>query len=357
MTSDANISQRYEAQALKRFATELLVNAGLPEYSAAVVAHTFLEADLLGFSTHGLQRIPTNLEWIEQGVTRCQGEPHYISDRGSVFNWDADFLPGPWVVNHALDTALERVEQHGIVTATIRRSQHIACLAAYLRRITEKGFMLIICASSPAESTVSPFGGITPVFSPNPLAIGIPGKAYPILFDISMSITAGGHVTRALRSGTRLPSKALKNNQGDVSDDPKDLYDSPPGSIMPIGGLEHGYKGYALCILTEVLTMALAGYGRADSPNDGEANSVFIQLIDPSAFGSYDRFLEEVHTLTILCRQSQVKEGDEAVRIPGERAIQRLQDQMQHGVELHPLIMEEIIPWAEKWGVDLPLPL
>ena len=30
---------------------------------------------------------------------------------------------------------------------------------------------------------------------------------------------------------------------------------------------------------------------------------------------------------------------------------------MQHGVELHPLIMEEIIPWAEKWGVDLPLPL
>jgi L-lactate dehydrogenase len=342
---------------LRRFATRLLQSAGLPGNRALVVANTLLEADLLGYSTHGLQRLPTNLEWIEQGRTRCDGNPHVLVDTGNVFNWDAEFLPGPWVVNLALDTALESVKKHKVVTGTIRRSQHVACLAAYLRRLTDKGLMIIISASTPSENTVSPFGGITPIFSANPVAVGIPGKRTPILIDISMCITAEGYITRAFKEGSKLPTKALKNSHGDPSDDPMDLYSTPGGSIMPIGGLDHGYKGYALCILTEVLTMALAGYGRANAGHDGEANSVFIQLMDPTAFCSMQDFLSQIQKLRDMCRTSEVKQGDEPVRIPGERAIRKLRHQLENGVELRQSIISEISPWAEKLGVALPLPM
>jgi len=74
---------RYDAADLHRLAAALLENAGLAADRAAVVAETLLEADLLGVSTHGLVRLPGNLDWLERGATRREGDPIVVADRGS----------------------------------------------------------------------------------------------------------------------------------------------------------------------------------------------------------------------------------------------------------------------------------
>ena len=251
---------------------------------------------------------------------------------------------------------MQRVAERGIVCATIRRSQHIASLGAYCPRIAEAGYVAIITCSSPNESTVCAHGGTNPVFSANPLAFVAPGDDYPILFDISMCITAGGYVSRALREGERLPGKYLKDRNGEVTDDPSVFFADPRGSIMPIGGVSHGYKGYALTLMTEILSMALGGYGRADdsAATDGEANSVFIQMFDPAAFGSLQDFKRQAAEIKNMCENSQVRPGDDPVRVPGQRAWRRRQDQLENGVELYPTIMQDLMPWAEKLGVNMP---
>jgi L-lactate dehydrogenase len=350
------MSERYAYESLLLFSTSLFETVGLSPERAGVMASVFLEGDLLGFTTHGMNRVSSNLTWLEQGQSRISGEPEVLADRGNLFNWDANFLPGPWVVSQAIEQCIDRVADRGIVCATIRRSQHIASLGAYCPRIAEAGYVALITCSSPNENTVCAHGGNNPVFSANPLAFVAPGDDYPILFDISMCITAGGYVSRALREGEKLPGKYLKDRAGEVTDDPGVFFADPPGSILPIGGVSHGYKGYALTLMTEILSMALGGYGRANASaaTDGEANSVFIQMIDPAAFAAPDDFRQQASAIKSMCENSTTRPGDEPVRVPGQRAWQRRKDQLANGVELYPTILEDLKPWAEKLGVELP---
>ena len=343
---------RYRAQDLKQFASDLFASTGLARERADVMAETFLQADLMGFTTHGLHRVASNLQWLQGGASRMAGEPNVLSDRENCFNWDADFLPGPWIVNQAIDQALARVSEQGVVTGVIRRSQHIACLAAYLPKIVERNCVGILTCSTPAEETVSPQGCKTPLFSANPIAFCAPAADYPLLFDISMSVTAGGYVARAEREGKKLPERYLKDRDGNLSDDPAAFANG--GSILPVGGADHGYKGAALSAMLEVLSMGLGGYGRADQvAEDDEANSVFLQIIDPKAFGSEQNFLRQTAALTRLWESCETDDGGSA-RVPGKRAWQLRSEQMANGVTLYPTIEEDLKALAQKHGIDMP---
>ncbi|WGL16497.1 Ldh family oxidoreductase [Microbulbifer bruguierae] len=349
------MSDRYSAEALKGFASALFASTGLESDRADVMADTFLQADLMGFTTHGLNRVASNLHWLQSGASRKRGEPHVLADRGNCFNWDAEFLPGPWVVNLAIDQALARAGEYGVVTATIRRSQHIACLAAYLPKIVQGNCVGILTCSTPAEHTVSPQGSKTALFSANPIAFCAPAGDYPLLFDISMSVTAGGYVSRAAREGNMLPQQYLKDSDGNLSNDPQAF--AQGGSILPVGGVDHGYKGAALSAMLEVLSMGLGGYGRGDMvADDDEANSVFLQIIDPSAFGNSENFLRQTRALMQLWEACD-SDDDSAVRIPGRRAWQLRKEQLRNGVELYPTIVEDLRGLAESYALDMPPPV
>ena len=73
-----------------------------------------------------------------------------------------------------MDLAFDRAALYGTCSVAIRRSHHIACLAAYLARATDRGLMMTLYSSGPTGASVAPFGGLRAVFSPNPLAVGIP---------------------------------------------------------------------------------------------------------------------------------------------------------------------------------------
>ena len=350
---------KYHSESLITFSSQLFGAVGLSEERAQRLASVFLEADLLGLSTHGMNRVSHNLGWLEQGVSRKSGEPVVLADRGNTFNWDAGFLPGPWVTSAAIEQCIARVAERGIVTATIRRSGHIASLGAYLPAIAEAGLVGMITCSTPNEYSVCAHNGSDPIYSANPFAFVASDENYPILFDISLCITAGGYVTRAKRNSEKLPGKYLKSRGGEVSDDPAVFFADPPGSILPIGGLSHGYKGQALSLMSEVLCMALGGYGRADpgAKDDGEANSVFIQIIDPEAFTSKQDYHRQIAAFKKLADQSAADAAGLDVRLPGKLAWQRRSKQLAEGVELYPTIIDDLRPWAEKLGVDLPEPV
>ena len=86
------MSERYSYTSLLEFSSKLFVATGLARARAEVMARVFLEADLLGFTTHGMNRVASNLGWLRDGQSRINGEPEVIADRGNLFNWDANFL-------------------------------------------------------------------------------------------------------------------------------------------------------------------------------------------------------------------------------------------------------------------------
>ena len=347
---------RYAAADLAFFAKELLQHAGLNEERADVVSNFLLEADLMGHSTHGLHLLAPYLQELELGHMAKEGEPEIVADHGAAVTWDGNYLPGPWLMQQGMDLAFERIQQHPVFTLVIRRSHHIACLAAYPKYITDKGLMMLLTCSDPNNASVAPYGGLKPLYTPNPVAAGIPTGGAPIILDTSLSCTANGVVARAQKEGKRLPLGWLQDAQGRSSRSPEVLSANPPGSILPLGGQDLGYKGFALGLLAEALTASLGGHGRADQPPHWGA-SVFMQIINPEAFGGLDAFIRESEWLAEACRSNPVKLGEPPVRLPGSRALQLRAEHMQRGVELYPSILPALQSWAEKYKVPVPSPI
>jgi len=344
---------RYRPADLIGFAEGLFRAAGCEPEKALSMAEHLVEADLMGHTTHGLAQVPGYLEEIEAGLMAKTGEPRVIADRGAAITWDGGTLPGIWLTDKALALASERARRHGLAAVAIGRGHHSGCLAVYLRKATEQNLMAIIASSDPSEATMAPFGGLAPVFTPDPIAFGIPTGGDPILVDISASITTNAMTGRLRREGGRYPGLWAQDAQGRATDDPAVFAASPPGTLLPTGGKDHGHKGYGLALAVEALTQGLAGHGRAEKPTTWAAN-VFVQVIDPAAFGGVEAYLRETGWLARACRESPPAPGSAAVRLPGERAMALRRTGLAEGLALYPGIMAGLENWASKLKQALP---
>lgn len=344
---------KFSAAILQQFGESLLVASELAPDRARDVAEVLLESDLLGHTTHGFALLPAYLDSLKQDAMERHGEPQVVADADSSLTWDGNYLPGPWLVRRAINEACERLARHPVVTVVIKRSHHIGCLQAYLKPVTDAGLFILLTCSDPHSRTVAPHGGTAPRFSPNPLAVGIPTNGIPILIDISTSATANGLCQRLAAAGEKLPGPWLVDREGQPTNDPQVLFDGRGGSILPLGGTDLGYKGFALGLFVEALTNALGGHGRATGETRWGA-SVFLQLINPEHFGGREAFLRETSFLSQACLETPVAPGQPRVRLPGQAALARRAEQLEHGVELHPTIMPAMMPWAEALKVKLP---
>jgi LDH2 family malate/lactate/ureidoglycolate dehydrogenase len=344
---------RYRPADLTDYAAKLFAAAGCDGDKPTVIAAGLVEADLLGHTTHGLQLAPAYLNELAAGKMLAVGEPEVVADRGATVTWDGRTLPGVWLAAKAVDLAVERAPTYGVVTVAIRRSHHIGCLAVFLERATARGLMVTVASSDPAAASVAPFGGRTPVLTPDPLAVGIPTDGDPILIDVSASITTNGLATRLRREGKRFPGPWALDSSGQPTDDPTVLFADPPGTLLPAGGTDHGHKGFALALLVEALTQGLGGHGRAEKPG-GWGASVFVQVFDPAAFGGAEAFRRQTGHLAAACRASPPVPGGDAVRLPGERGLARKRRALADGVALYPGVMDALTPFAANFGVPVP---
>jgi L-lactate dehydrogenase len=347
------MAARYAAASLEAFARALLEAAGVEAEKARDVAQILVEGDLLGHDTHGLALLAPYLAQIEAGTMAKSGEPSVVNRRAATEAWDGHRLPGPWLVLRALERAIALARECGTGTIVIRRSHHIACLAAYLRRATDRGFVVQVLCSDANAASVAPFGGTEAVFTPNPLAIGFPTAGDPVLVDISASLTTNGLTNRLRAQGRKLPHAWLLDGHGNPSDDPAVLAREPKGTILPLGGLEAGHKGYGLALLVEAMTGGLAGHGRADA-KEGWGATVFVQAIDPDAFGGRAQFERQVQWIAQACHANTPRPGMPPVRLPGEGGLARRREQLENGVSLNAQILPALAPWAMKWGMAMP---
>ena len=347
---------RYAAASLTTFARDALAAAGMPGDKAQAVADILIDGDLLGHTTHGLQLLPAYLREIENGSMRLEGGPEVIHEAPAALTWHGRRLPGPWLVLEAMKAAARKAKDCGTGTVVIRQSHHIACLAAFHRRATDQGLMMILASSDANSASVAPYGGLDPVFTPNPISAGIPTSGAPIVTDISTSATTNGLTGRLHQEGGKLPAPWVIDGHGKPSNDPAVLFQEPKGTILPLGGLDSGHKGFGLSLMVEALTGGLAGFGRAD-PKQGWGATVFVQIIDPAAFGGSADFVRQMDEVARQCHASRPAQAGKPVRLPGEKGDGLMKQQRAEGVTLHAGIMDALKPWAEKLKVALPVAL
>jgi LDH2 family malate/lactate/ureidoglycolate dehydrogenase len=348
--------QAYRAQDLRDFASALLGKLGMDADMARAMSARVIDAELFGHRTHGLLFFPAYLDRIEKGHIARSGAYEVLADRGATFAWKANRIAGAWMMEKATAELVQRARLHGVATASIANCSHIGCLQTYLLPFTENGLMVSIAATNPGISSVAPFGGIDAVLTTNPMAFGIPTSGTPILIDQSTSVASNALFNGYAARKEKLPGEWLLDSQGNPTDDPDALNTKPAGTILPLGGLDFGYKGFGFGLVVEALALGLPGYGRAQKP-DMFGQGVFVQATDPAAFAGRESFLKEMDHLAAACRASRGRPGVDRVRVPGERALASKAAQEQGGVKVGTAALAKLEPWMAKLGVAFPDPI
>jgi L-lactate dehydrogenase len=226
-----------------------------------------------------------------------------------------------------------------------------------LRSRQRTAYLAILATSDPAFGFVAPYGGREPLLTPNPFAIGYPGTRAPVLVDICASITTVSMARQKAAVGEEFDHPWLLDAAGRPTRDPRVLEQTAPrGSLLLLGGLEYGHKGFGLALMVEALTQGLSGLGRKDTEKRWGGN-VFLQVLDPDAFAGREAFLAQMDYLTERCQANAPLREGVPVRLPGEQAERNIAAAREQGVPLSEHTVQRLGGTAERFGLVMPAAL
>ncbi len=340
---------------LQDFATRLLVAGGMTTPEAEVTAASLVGANLRGYDSHGVMRIPYYVQAIADGEMASQGKLDILDEGPSRIVANANWGVGQVQATALLYKLIAKAESSGLAVATMTQSGHIGRLGEYCEMAAGRGMVSMLMVNSHGAAVrVAPPGGKEPRLSTNPLAMGVPHGDTPLVLDFSTSATAEGKVRVKKIAGVAAPEGWLLDSEGRPTTDPNLLYGNPPGSILPMGGPGQTYKGFGLGLMVEIFTGALSGGICARPvPYEKKGNCVFMMVIDPARFGGRDCFAAEVKQLTEYVRSCPTVEGCQEILLPGDPE-RRLLAKNSAGITLDSENFAALVKLAEKLKVAVP---
>src|SRR3954466_11124165 len=285
----------FQPSQLESFAARLLEAGGASSEESKLVAASLVDANLKGYDSHGVMRVPYYVQAIKDGEVLPGAELTILDDGPSRLVADANWGLGQVQAMRLIKLLAAKAHASGLGLGTMLHCGPIGRLGEYCEKTAAEGLVSMLMVNSHGGAVrVAPPGAKAPRLSTNPLAIGVPLGDAPLVLDFSTSATAEGKVRVKKIAGQQCPEGWLIDNTGEPTCDPNTLYGNPPGSILPMGGAQ-AYKGFGLGLMIEILTGALSGGSCAKTvPYPKKGNCVFILLIDPARFGGADHFQSEV---------------------------------------------------------------
>ncbi len=334
----------------------ILRGGGVPAEQAEVVAGLLVEADLRGVDSHGAHLMSMYANRLASGDIEATTILSTITDDGSTVHLDGGLGFGQIAGLEAARLVAERAGEHGVAAVAVRESTHLGALGAYTSRVAAAGYICVCVQNGP--TFVPPFGGITALFSTNPLSYAIPTGAEPlIVYDIATTAVAGNKVLLAKKRGDKtIPAGWAADEQG------RPTTDTAAASVRHLQWFG-GHKGFGLALLVELLAGVLAGssFGtteRTASALHGDvrvAKGFVLIGIDPSRFMPLSDFRASVDTLIQEIRGGGRAPGVERIWLPGEPEHVRSLERSRDGIPLSLPLLEELDRLAGDAGAA-PIP-
>lgn len=318
------------AQDAEKFVQDVLVGNGVPPENAAIVAKCLVAADLRGVDTHGINRIPSYMERIRQGVLNAKASPTLQQVTPVVAQVDGQNGFGFVAARLGMDAAIRMAKEFGIGMVSVKHSNHFGMSAWVVQQALDAGLMsLVFTNSSPALPV---WGGREKLMGVSPLACGAPaGQSKPFILDMAPSVAARGKIYKALRRGEKIPRDWALDAEGQQTDDPASALQ---GVMLPMGGP----KGSALAIMMDVFSGVLSGSafaGHVTNPYDPSKPADvghFLVAIKPDLFMSLEDFKERMDYLYQRVVGSEKMAGVERVYFPGEIEQLRQEERERNGI-------------------------
>lgn len=345
-----------KADQLRALGSRIFTELGVPNDDAELVSKLLVEANLTGFDSHGVIRIPIYARGIKMGAVKPGAEIKIIRETPSTAAIDGGWNLGQVVARYAMNVCIEKARENVVALVTAKNSQHAGRLNTYAEMAMAQDMIGI--ASVNSASYVAPFGGKSKQLGTNPLCFAIPsGEEPPMVLDMATSVWARGKIMVYLARGEELPEGVFMDPDGNQTTDPG--WYTKGGVLRNLGGEIAGYKGFGLSLLVEILTGALTEGGVSNSeeyrsrPFYG-GNGIFMMAIDVGHVTELDAFKKRVDGLLRAVKNSPTAPGYDEILIPGEPERMKKEKRLREGIFVEDKTWGDIVALAEELGVEPP---
>lgn len=305
------------APVLEQLAAAILVTAGAGEGEAAAVARYLVKSDLVGHASHGVLRVKQYVEQIQNGQIVCRTEPHVINDGPGFAVLEGGLGFGQIGAEQATRLVCKKARTQGIALVALRNSAHVGRLGDWVELAAELGCVSFHFVNTLAMPRVAPWGGREGRLSTNPLAWGMPvTNREPIVVDLTTSVVAEGKVRLHRDAGTPVPAGWIVDRDGQSSTDAQALYEG--GSLLPLGGLDAGHKGYALSLMVDLMAGAISGGGASGADRKVNCNNFTVIAIDASQIAPGDAISTEAARFVEWIKSATPTDANRPVLLPGD---------------------------------------
>lgn len=341
-------------QTLERFMRLALEKAGVPTEDANIVADVLLQADKLGFDSHGVNRLKSiYLDRIKDGILNPVTRYQIVKEGPTTAVIDGHNGMGHVISYHAMKMAIEKAKLFGLGMVTVRNSSHFG-FAGYYPLMAVRENMIGISGTN-ARPSIAPTFGVENMLGTNPMTFGIPSdEPFPFLLDCATSITQRGKVELYAREGKTLPKGWVIDQTGESKTDSKEvLKDLVAGTaaLTPLGGAGEetaGYKGYGYATVVEILSAALQQgsflkmlMGIKDGKKAPYSIGHFFIVIDISAFTDPEDFKTTTGNILRELRASKKMPGQSRIYTAGEKEYDTWLKRKDKGVPFNDELLAE----------------
>jgi LDH2 family malate/lactate/ureidoglycolate dehydrogenase len=343
---------------LTEFVVEALTAVGASDADAALTAEVLVAADLAGVDSHGVARLRRYVEGLRNGTINGGAQPRVVEEHGGVSVVDADNGLGQPALCFAVDLAVQRAKEHGVVAVAVRRSNHIGIAGWYAERAARSGTLALVTTN--ATPQVAPTGVAEPMFGTDPVSYAVPTMGEPLCYDGATSIVPRGKLERLHREGRpMLPGWAVGPDGAIATDIPQvvaGLKAREGYALLPVGGLGEeygGHKGSGIGLLAELLCGPLTGasWSRHTYGPKGADLGHFVLCLDLAALGDAGRVTHDIEAMTSEIRAGKRADERVPVRLPGERRHRCAEERSLRGIPLLPPVARDLGKIAELTGI------
>lgn len=308
---------------------QVLLKYGFSAERANLSARLFAEASRDGVYSHGLNRFPRFIEFIQNGYVKVNNSPFRTAQMGAIEQWDGQQGPGNLNAHFCMARAIELAQTKGMGLVALRDTNHWMRGGSYGWQAADAG-MMAICFTNTTPN-LPPWGAKEAVLGNNPLIIAVPRSGGHVVLDTAMTQFSFGKLESYRRAGKMLPVEGGFDEKGNLTRDPAQI--EKTNRALPFGF----WKGSGLSLMLDLMASMLAGgkstiqISRQDRPDEYNL-SQFFMAINPNSIGE-PRHYEQVLTDTITAMHRAARADEkQAILYPGERVIKTRVENMKLGV-------------------------
>jgi 3-dehydro-L-gulonate 2-dehydrogenase len=331
---------RISFEEMKSEFKRVMIKKGFNEEMADQAAQLFTETSCDGIYSHGVNRFPRVIEYIDKGYIDVKAVPTKIEGMGAFERWDGNLGLGNLNAKVCMDRAIELARTNAIGCVAIKNTNHWMRGGSFGWQAADAGCIGICWTNT--HPNIPAWGGKDRRIGNNPLIVSVPRENGHVVVDLAMAQFSYGKIEVTKLKNELLPIPGGYDTEGNITNDPVEI--EKTWRVLPIGY----WKGSGLSILLDLIATVLSGgnsvyrVGQLEGKDAEYGLSQVLIAIDAKKIAGDEFLSKAVNEVLEDVKASEKADENSKIMYPGERVLSTRKENLEKGIPVEENIWNTI---------------